>query len=474
MRHSCSGGLWRIIGIITALAGSASAANAQDDAMREIEQLREALQRTNSELSSVKTELDTLKAQSNEDWMTRQRVEEIKTLVAEVVADADTRTSLLQDSLAAGWVDHFFLASPDGRFKLQMDGHMQMRFMYGYHDDFDRWTGGFENSRTRLTFRGHVFNRDLQYLVRGAFDRFGGDFGGNFRLEDAWVRFNLDNEQSLRIGQFKVPFNREELVSSQYQLAVERSLVNESLNLGRSQGIEYTYTNDTMRFKAMTGDGATDNIGGFGIISPGGDPQNSPALDPDVEYTISGRFEYKLAGTWSQFEDFTSPPGEPFAMMFGVAGHTQKGEHGEFNFSKSEETWYAYTGDLSIEWGGASGYLGVVAANTFGPVLDTEVYGFVGQLSYYFTPNVEAYVRYEWGRFEATIDQTFDGLNVATFGFNYYFEPNSPHAAKLTADVSYGINEVGNAWESELAGFQIDDDGADPQIVFRVQFQLLF
>ena len=38
------------------------------------------------------------------------------------------------------------------------------------------------------------------------------------------MRWQINNEFSFRFGQFKVPFNREELVPSQYQMAVERTL----------------------------------------------------------------------------------------------------------------------------------------------------------------------------------------------------------------------------------------------------------
>lgn len=118
---------------------------------------------TDNETEALMAEVAALKAQvaqlsAGEDWLTEQRADEIRGLVQDVLSDADTRASLLQSGMTAGWDKGFFLASSDGNFKLKLSGLVQVRFNYNNQDDSpvddDRW--GFENRRTRLKFAGHV------------------------------------------------------------------------------------------------------------------------------------------------------------------------------------------------------------------------------------------------------------------------------------------------------------------------------
>ena len=67
---------------------------------------------------------------TEEDWLTEQRADEIRNLVHDVLADADTRTSMLRSGLTAGRDRSFFLASADNSFRLEIAGQVQVRFAY--------------------------------------------------------------------------------------------------------------------------------------------------------------------------------------------------------------------------------------------------------------------------------------------------------------------------------------------------------
>ena len=204
--------------VLTATAARADGDAAAPAEKPSLEELLERVERLEQDKAEMADEIDELRAQVGDDWLTERRADEIRSLVADVLADADTRSSLLQDGMTAGWDEHFFLASPDGRFRLQIDGLLQVRYIWNYHDEGDNFISGFENTRTRLTLRGHVFSPDITYLIRGDYAR----NGGQDTLQDAWVRYHLNDQLSVRFGQFKVPFNREELVGPMYQQAVER------------------------------------------------------------------------------------------------------------------------------------------------------------------------------------------------------------------------------------------------------------
>lgn len=473
---------------LAALPATVAAADStgNDDALqRELEKMRQDMQQLRDENAAMRDQMDTLRAQVEHDWITERRAEEIRQIVYDTLADADTRASLLQSGMTAGWADGFFLASSDGRFRLNLGGQMQVRWVYNFHDEPDRHRHGFELTRTKLAFSGHVFSRDLQYMFR--IDSTRNEPGlvqGLEFVQDAWVRFLLNENMSVRFGQFKAPFNREELVSSAYQLAVERSVVNESLNIGRTQGVEFVWANDVHRVSIMYSDGGSDNLGGFTAAGGGvataaqaiGDPINNSALTEDVEWALHGRYEYIIAGSREQFEDFTSPIGEPFGAMVGIAGHGQQTEsNGTPGATRNEIRWLAATGDVSLEFGGANVFSSVTYhyVDRGGFAGQFHFWGVVVQGGYYITPKWEVFARGEWGRVDSERDlfTNTEDLLILTLGANYYFDG---HDAKWTTDIGFGINRVTDRWDFDLPGYRVDGLDAAPQIVFRTQFQLLF
>ena len=289
----------------------------------ELQELREMLERIEQDNRVMRQDIDSLRAETDADWLSAARAEDVRGIVTDVLADAGTRTSLQGNGLLAGWDGGFFLQDPDGRFRLQLDGQMQVRFVLNHLREaaLDRWRSGFENTRTKLTLSGWVIDPNIEYLIRTDPTRNEpGLVTGLFYLRDAWLRYRFDNAWSLRMVQFKLPFNREELVSSQFQQAVERSLINETLNIGRSQGIELQWSAGDHAVSVATSDGSADEIGGtnpFGLADA--TPRvNTPALAEDVEWALAVRYERLLAGEWSQFRDLTSPPGDSFGMLVGV------------------------------------------------------------------------------------------------------------------------------------------------------------
>jgi hypothetical protein len=464
--------------IVAATTSNSFASPPSEDAsdsnvQAQLESMKSQMDAIRQENQAMKSEIDDLRAKTDADWLTEARAEEIRGLVADVLADADSRASLLQDGMMAGWSDHFFLADPNGRFKLELQGMMQFRWIYNYMErdpnpfsggDRDQHREGFENTRTRLTFRGYVFSPDIEYLVRGDFARNGGNFG----LLDAWIRYQLTDEWGVRFGQFKLPYNREELVQPQEQLAVERSLVNELFNVGRSQGIELTYSNGASRFMLATSDGGSGPAGGAG------NRQNQTALTQDTEYSFTGRYEHLLSGEWRQFTDFTSPPGDPTGALWGIAGHFEESESGAPAFTQTTTRIVAGTTDLSFEWGGASAFGALHFTYVDSPSGMTHFTGIMGQVAMYVAPKWELFARGEYMNFEFGSGSfgALSDVGIASAGFNYYIEG---HDLKWTTDISFGLTDIKIAAQfADPLGFRSNADDTWPQIVFRTQFQLLF
>jgi hypothetical protein len=73
-----------------------------------------------NEIASLRAEIATLRQDDN--WLNEQRADEIRGLVQDVLADADTRSSLMANGLTAGYDNGFMLGSEDGNFKLKING----------------------------------------------------------------------------------------------------------------------------------------------------------------------------------------------------------------------------------------------------------------------------------------------------------------------------------------------------------------
>lgn len=82
-----------------------SLALASESPSGDVEELR-------AEVSRLRAEVSQVRAQNGETWLNERRAEEVKALVKEVLSDADTRASLLDNNLTAGHNGrNFFLAS---------------------------------------------------------------------------------------------------------------------------------------------------------------------------------------------------------------------------------------------------------------------------------------------------------------------------------------------------------------------------
>lgn len=399
-------------------------------------------------IGQLEAQVRRLEVTNGARWLTEQRADEIRSLVQDVLADADTRASLLQGA-TSGYDGGFVIGSADGSFLLKINGQLQLRFVYNHQDaspeDDNRW--GFEMRRTKLKFKGHVVDPSWRYAINGAFS----SSTGVFFLEDAVIQKDFGNGWSVRAGQYKPPFLREALVSSSKQTAVERSLINAEDNQDRSVGVEVAYQDDRFNLKAMYHNGFR--------------AKNASAFTEDTEFAFAARGEVLLAGSWKQFSDFASWAGEDFGLLVGGALNYQRDEFG--TATGPEETAFSWTVDASAEFGGANFFGAIVGRHL--DVADADQIGFVVQGGVFVIPDEwELFGRYEWGDLDTV---GIEDLSVLTVGVNRYW---SKHALKWTTDVGIAFDEIHTEWESSGAGWRDDSPGEEGQIVVRSQLQLLF
>ncbi|MHC4810241.1 MAG: hypothetical protein ACYTEV_07725 [Planctomycetota bacterium] len=444
------------------LAGSAAAmpAGTNNVDLNTVLDRMNTLEQEVGRLRGVEAELARLRAAQGSDAIDAAREAELRGLVAEALADADTRSSLLQSGGVAGWDGGFSLGSADGNYALNISGLMQVRYVHSLRDNSaDDSVGGFENQRTYLTFAGHIVDPSWMYKIQAGVEQgVGAGAAGTFTLLDAYIGKDLGDGLALMAGQMKVPMLREAGMDEKGVQGTGRSLFSAEFDPQRTQGVALAYAADNWKFVGALTDGH-DATGG----------SNTPWNTYDVEYSITLRGEYLVSGTWGQFADMTSSRGAEQGIMIGGAFHHQVGEYGTTATETDATQW---TIDASAEFDGANVFVAYVDRDATGTALDGS--GFMAQGGYYFTDDLEGFARYEY--LENEVDA--DSLSIITVGVNKYFAGNN---AKFSADLGYALDGVSAFWSGGtlgaggiLNGWQQDAANEDGQMVVRAQFQLAF
>jgi hypothetical protein len=420
-----------------------------------------------SQIAELKQELAELKQQDSQAWLTEERASEIRGIVQDVLADADTRTSFQNSGAMAGWNKGFFLASPDGNFRLNVGGLMQTRFTLNNAKDTTPPASenlyGFDMGSTYLDFSGHVVDPSWQFHVRGNFSGPGSAGGGMSTLTFASVTKDFGDGFGVTAGQFRGPWLRETLVDDGYQLGMDRSIVDSYFTQGFDQGIQLNYASDAFRYNVFLGDGVLEGNQQGGVLA---NSQNSAWNANNTKYSLAGRFEYKISGDWGIFDDFTSFKGEEGGMMVGLAGVYETGNRNAGALDNNSA--YGFTGDFSWEMGGANLFASFI---WIGNNIDgsDNPWAFNIQGGYFVSDDIEIFGRYDWLDEDvdpATEQSRYNGITV---GANYFMTAN------VKATVEWGMNLKSFGTDNLSQGFRADaTPNSTDQWALRAQLQLMF
>ncbi|MBX3359213.1 MAG: hypothetical protein KF745_12390 [Phycisphaeraceae bacterium] len=424
--------------------------------------------------------------------------DEIRAIVAEMLADAETRSSLLAAGATSGNDGNFFIASPDGNYRLNVGGDIQARYYLNFRDkdqtvnggnNFDDFDSGFQMGNVRVRFFGNIINPDWTYKIQlnAGNGRYSPDIdsetnqvvpsssssdNGFALLEDAWIAYNFGNGWSGKAGQFKLPLLHEELVDSTQQLFVTRSILNEAFSQGYSQGVQIAYTDIDWNAKAAFSDGLRT--------------ANTDYTEFTNDWAITSRFEYKFAGQWQDFDDFNAKPGQPFAAMLGLAGNFQQSKNTAAPTDVDIQS-ITYTADFSIYGDGWTGYAAFVGnyAAFLNTAPDTNIY----------TNNYGVLVQggYRWSNSEVfagwtglmpdndLLAESKDIYNFLQIGFSQFYAGN---AAKATVDMVWALDQTSdlsagsatNPFATLFPDTNIGLLGSSKanEVTVRFQFQLVF
>lgn len=419
---------------------------------------------------------------------------------AELRADANGRTSLLQAGGGSGHDGMFHIGDASGANRLNVRGVMQFRYMANFRDSSaaigadNETTIGFQMARAKLIFDGNVINENLSFRIDGDFGQpanggstagggaAGADNFGVFTLHNAYAAYAFEGEGSgwtVMWGQMKAPVLYEEFGNEDWMgLAVERSLVNELFTGGYTQGIGFNYQADQWSFTGVINDGA----------GTANSPYNFQAVgNPEADFGLTARLDWKIQGDWAQFADMTSFRGSNMGARLGGAFHYQ--HNGDTNPSfaatgvPTAEDTFVYTIDGAVEGDGWNLYAAFVGnhiefQSTTG-FSDIDNFGVMVQGGVFLTNDFEVFGRYD-GLFLDSATPGFvaaadDSFNFLTVGGNYYFVPES-HAAKFTGDIVFSFNDTlpngGGVLPDNTTGLL--GDVSDGEVLLRLQMQLVF
>ena len=410
-----------------------------------------------AEMAALKAEMAQLRQAQGDNWLNERRAEEVKGLVHEVLSDAETRATLLQDGVNAGHDGKFYLQSNDGSFRLNVGGQMQFRYIWNHDGDRDdEDVTGFQFRRIKLNFDGHVGDPRIGYKVVLGTDRDSGDVS----IDDAIISYAINDNWTVLGGKFKLPFLRQELVSSSRQIAVDRGITTDYFSVKRAEQIQLQYNNERLRVAVAFSDGANTGFSDYDSswMDFDEDFDDSPY---DAEYAFTGRVDYQLLGDdWNGLKQ-TSAQGldtEQALAFIGAAAHYERNED-DFG-----DPVFGWTIDGSYQTGPLGLFAAVMGVHSDGDDSDVDQYGFLAEGGYMVNEQVEPFVRWEY----LDYDDDGDELQAVTAGVNYYVRG---HAAKFTGDVVW-VYDGGVGSNSGLGLASSGDD--DDQVVFRGQFQLLF
>jgi len=374
----------------------------------------------------------------------------------------------------------------------------------GFISPSSETTYGFSLPRTRISFDGSIVSSQFNYRVsldfgdaelsrgRGTGPPLTGSTGTP-RLLDAYAQYNFAGKNEgyyLKIGQFKNIVLTEEAVASEYQLAIDRSMVSEILGPGYTQGVGFGFVGDSYAWEMSITDGGrylgsreTDNTA-FNDVN-------------EADMAVGFRYDWKFKGSWDQFADFTSFQGGNSGSKIGggflYQFHGQTNPGGQipgFIGSNVESTQViTWTLDYQYEsdgWNFFAAYIGQwvdweLSTATLG-VLQNAV---VLQGGWFIDDQTEFYARLDTLWLDKAFRNGFGTPNgyitrIGTVGVNYYIVPES-HAAKLSFDASYAFDSLFALAVGAGDSIGLPDPSTtgflgltDHEFVLRLQLQLMF
>jgi hypothetical protein len=342
-------------------------------------------------------ELEDLKKRIDEPGKTQEGTE---------IKDAAQAT--WTDKIEIGYKNGLYIKTKDGKYSLRLHFLLQPQYQYLAADRANN-INTFTSRRGQMRLFGNFFDPKLKFRVM--FELPGTQGGATANLRDMWVDWQWKKYFQIKIGQFFVFYDHENLEPSWTLQFVDRSIINAHLGFERDLGVD------------VHGSLFSDRLE-YDLFLMNGDGRNQTNLNSKL--MIGGRIVTNILGKHNYFiSDLEKLPDPNLAI--GVAAIYDMGNAGIDNNRLAR-----VTGDIAFRY---LGFSALALANRAYNITKKETdYGFLGQIGFFpFSNRLEVAGR--WAKIfkngalgTGTIDLQEVGVSL-----NYYF---NGHHVKLQADYS--------------------------------------
>jgi phosphate-selective porin len=334
------------------------------------------------------------------------------------------------------------IRSRDGNYHAHIEWRAQLRFTSRNFDDPiapnpEEKDGQFAVNRARFKMGGHAYRPWLTYYFEYDFPR--------SALLDLRFTLQASDELRLRVGQWKIPYNRERVDSSGKQQFAERSVVTPWFTLWKGTRADSWYNVGVYSATGRGGAGSVERPMLLGRWQWNFLRRDLPFSQCDIGY------REKPAGTFSVAGASWQGPYTAFSTKGG--GDLPGFEIGDSDRYKVRqamfETAYQYRG---FSW--QQEYHWKTIDDTETGVV-TDLYGWYAQAGYFFHALFEKYpkpleIALRYAEVDPDTSAVDDAENEWTLAFNWFF---AGHRNKLTFDFTrlHDRNEeVGRRWENRI------------------------
>ncbi len=237
---------WFTIGllIMNLFFGPTKDVTAQDDDLKaQLNKMEEMMQKQQGMINNLKTKIE-MQEDISKSYVTSIDDEVIGKKVDEYFQKGEGKgmwAKIIQRP-KLGYKNGFYFETQDKNFTMKINGRIQFRYSYedrdNVHDeDEEQDDSSFRIRRARVKFSGYAY-KYFKYKIELALASTGTvDKSKAVELYDFWASYNKNPAASIQFGQWKVPWNRQRVVSSQNQQMIDRASSQDEFTMDRQIGI---------------------------------------------------------------------------------------------------------------------------------------------------------------------------------------------------------------------------------------------
>lgn len=411
--------------------------------------------RIDAEIRSLRLEIEEYRSEIREDpdrSFDRERSDAIRSLVADVLADAEGRTSLRGSDSDVPWNE---IASESRLFTLQLGVFQQADWALNARPG-ETVVRGFEVENTYLNVSGNAYGPTWTYWMRLTL---GSGPDGGTGAQYAYIQGDLGDGWSVQAGRLTPCFSYEQALNTSSIVGIYLSFIAGQFDPESSEGVSLTWQGDDLR--------------GWVTVCNGFNPANASAVRNNRRAFIA-RGEWKPFGNWNDLYLPNAFPEkvEP-GLLLGLGGSYGDGSTYPQGAPAQSGQAFRVTGDVTWQRPGAS----ISTSLNWQDASEQVESGgkrLAAMVEGGFWPDAERgedahwilYGRGEWG---SVPDSDFDDLAIATIGASWY--ASSDRTLKWSLEFIRAWGDT-TQWRIDGNPGFIPSDG--PQSIVRSQIQIVF